>query len=1471
MAKLSKGNLAAQNNVSSSKVDNWNPPPLTASTAAQMLPPKSRPLPKVPTTPSQKSMTNSANSERRDSSSKKKRRRRGGKRTGDSASEVTTTLSEDVAIDTTPLIEEISEIQVPASQSTASLLPPNASAEELRIFQNEPEMYGVYASSDDGEDQKEEEQSDNAPRRQEETPVYSPSVATGVIQSSPVQNMREDSAAMLRAESREPQSDADAAPSDENKVPAPKKMANGRFKCPLAAKYDCAQTFAHAKGARRHADQHINSDRFKCDQCGKAYSRRDTFMRHMRDQHKATGNLDRVRETQDDQPARAPSKSTVNPHKASKGKGKANSTKDALRNATKIRSNGVKGLPTDKTSLHFDGAVDTDHSAESGAESGSGSPALHAQRQSDDERAATQKSPGHSIAADNLPNSPIENNISPSQSNKSPLVGKEESFKVNGNVKRKRPLPQTSPALDTRLSKRPRKDGGLPTSSFQHINDPKLVGTVSKPAGGSSIAQSKPSQDSDIEMDSENNQDEVSEVNAENTADPVVDDASDGDVDMTNDKQEEESAHENGSSSEEVVSNEEEGQGREEDNEEDHEDNDDDNDDDDNGEEEEEEEEEEESEQDSSPNPQSSPLKGRAKKSKEPLPRVHRQSSMDNFVQRSKSATASTKASASGSRISVDVPVRSKNHLSKVQSKINLPNLARSSQDTDNALSESEEEDPPTQNAEPIKHANKVSRTAIKGKGKARNDEPQEQTNIHDIEEETSSDDRPKATTVARRTSSLGSRNTPRLKNRIIPKKKTREVSDTDESEHTEKPKSKPRPKSRKSSQKEAKAAPTKDSSKDRDELKRGGSTSLANSTWAEASKTGQTGRFTEEEVRRLRAWRESFCQEHNMTMYEFNEMMANSAAVSKLHWRYDWITKSDFMQEFYEQLPYRNRRSMIRFRERYFQNVDNTPWSEAQDKELRQLVSELGTKWVEIAQIMGRTQDSVSQRWRHKLNYGEKPALMGDWTTEEVTKLEEEVTAFARMKNTTPDDGNLHIPWNAISKKLGNGRTAQQCSNRWRINTSKRVNGKFVKVPHSDRIPGEKVQKPRTPSKMEKRLSGQGTSKSGKVYKSAERVEDSSDDDDEEQEEKDTEREETEQEEDEDADDESEEARSREDVEAESEDDADADHDEQNSEDRESDEHAASDSEEAEVATETDAGVSSEKQTKSSAASTTPAFNVSSSRKEASQTKGQDVSRGTSASQPEVRTKFLNSQPESSSSTQSQPLRSSLPPITKTLAVSKNPLRSVNRDHSTPGVSLSLTQLHAGTQANSSAKRTTGRTNRTRVPDSAIVENRPSPQLDLRRRPLSSSSPGMSPLVDTARGVPTASDEEEEEESSSGESGSDNVETDYKSPTSFVSARDAAERSAEDEEETESTEASSDSDSDDKSSSISDSDQQARPSKKNNQDSGSSFWQSVNQNFMKLTGLSQSQSQSRQGRVSLADVLRRGAVEESASDDDDG
>ena len=196
-----------------------------------------------------------------------------------------------------------------------------------------------------------------------------------------------------------------------------------------------------------------------------------------------------------------------------------------------------------------------------------------------------------------------------------------------------------------------------------------------------------------------------------------------------------------------------------------------------------------------------------------------------------------------------------------------------------------------------------------------------------------------------------------------------------------------------------------------------------------------KTGAFDPEELFKLDKFRDDFCREHAITVQTFNSMMEDTSKAGAGHkWPWDrYVSKRALTDDYYNLLPGRDKKSLRRYKDRSFTNLEqNAPWTMDDDEMLMEMVKEKGNKWKAIGQEIGRTEDAVHQRYKHKLRHGEK-AKTGTWTNEEIEALESAIM-FCKSKAGNAASGNeQEVFWTEVSDRMGGTRTAQQCSRHWR------------------------------------------------------------------------------------------------------------------------------------------------------------------------------------------------------------------------------------------------------------------------------------------------------------------------------------------------------------------------------------------------------------------------------------------------------
>ncbi len=193
-------------------------------------------------------------------------------------------------------------------------------------------------------------------------------------------------------------------------------------------------------------------------------------------------------------------------------------------------------------------------------------------------------------------------------------------------------------------------------------------------------------------------------------------------------------------------------------------------------------------------------------------------------------------------------------------------------------------------------------------------------------------------------------------------------------------------------------------------------------------------GPFTDREKAQLDEFKRRVCNDYSVSEFDFNTLMTLLGRRDGNEWPNSDVTRAELRSMFYDVLPDRTRKSVNRYRERYFQNVEKeTEWTEEQINTLRNLVQEKGRKWVEIAEILGRTQDSVYQKWKNRIRQGDAQRFER-WEEDEKEALILAVRECKIAANVPLDfSSDDKVNWTAVSDRLEKSRNAQQCSTFWK------------------------------------------------------------------------------------------------------------------------------------------------------------------------------------------------------------------------------------------------------------------------------------------------------------------------------------------------------------------------------------------------------------------------------------------------------
>lgn len=207
-----------------------------------------------------------------------------------------------------------------------------------------------------------------------------------------------------------------------------------------------------------------------------------------------------------------------------------------------------------------------------------------------------------------------------------------------------------------------------------------------------------------------------------------------------------------------------------------------------------------------------------------------------------------------------------------------------------------------------------------------------------------------------------------------------------------------------------------------------------------------KVGFFIEEEVKALENFKVQFCNIHGVEGRTFDAMVQHSERGGD-----EWpvgthiCTKGDFWNDIYALIPDRDRRSVYRFMRRHFQNTTQKAhdWTPEQDDELIRLHAQHGPKYAQIAKLLGRSDDDVTQRWKNRLQY-RATKKTGAWSEAELRAFMRSLEEYRNLliaSSAEPEKAGKDIwemdlksiSWGSISNGMENCRTRQQCADKWR------------------------------------------------------------------------------------------------------------------------------------------------------------------------------------------------------------------------------------------------------------------------------------------------------------------------------------------------------------------------------------------------------------------------------------------------------
>ena len=217
--------------------------------------------------------------------------------------------------------------------------------------------------------------------------------------------------------------------------------------------------------------------------------------------------------------------------------------------------------------------------------------------------------------------------------------------------------------------------------------------------------------------------------------------------------------------------------------------------------------------------------------------------------------------------------------------------------------------------------------------------------------------------------------------------------------------------------------------------------------TSPEEEQTRSEGKFTSAEISKLEKFRDNYCAERDITIWQFNHMIHSAVRESP--------KAKEMWQEIYEIIPYRKKVTIQRFCRRRFHNFETRgSWTEEDDKALVRAVEEKGKSWKAVGQIMERHPEDVRDRWRN-YHVNAENRNKERWTDMEITNLAmavhdcmqimKDAKRSAKLRKyegrdvpeseTDSDEEAMDaklINWQVVSDRMHGTRSRLQCSFKW-------------------------------------------------------------------------------------------------------------------------------------------------------------------------------------------------------------------------------------------------------------------------------------------------------------------------------------------------------------------------------------------------------------------------------------------------------
>ena len=240
-------------------------------------------------------------------------------------------------------------------------------------------------------------------------------------------------------------------------------------------------------------------------------------------------------------------------------------------------------------------------------------------------------------------------------------------------------------------------------------------------------------------------------------------------------------------------------------------------------------------------------------------------------------------------------------------------------------------------------------------------------------------------------------------------------------------------------------------------------------------------GKFTGAEISKLENFRDSYCADKNIGIWQFNDLIQATVR--------ERPKAKEMWQDIYAIIPYRKKTTIQRFCRRRFHNYEvRGAWTEEDDRALARAVQEKGNSWVAVGHIMERHPEDVRDRWRN-YHVNAENRNREHWTDEEIRNLIVAVHECIRIMKDARKTAKLAkyegrdvpeseaesdqeaadaklVNWQVVSDRMGGTRSRLQCSFKWgklkkhaRVEVLKQIEAaqKGLQVPDREPAPVKK------------------------------------------------------------------------------------------------------------------------------------------------------------------------------------------------------------------------------------------------------------------------------------------------------------------------------------------------------------------------------------------------------------------------------